>query len=478
VPKNPRRYNPLGDPAVVAGRRDLVLKRMVDLSIITNAQRQDIWAQPAAIQQPGQAPAYLARIRAQLEARYGPDAIEQGGLDVAAAMDLPLQRQAEQALTAGVRRLAPGLEGALVCLDPATGDVLAAVGGVDEAQNGINRAFVSRRQPGSAIKPLIYAAALEQGVTAGSIWSDLPVSYDRGDGRQWRPLNYGNERFGDLSLHQALAHSDNVITVKVLEHIGVPYFVDFAGRMGLPLRAENGLSLALGTDEVTLGDLVSAYTPLATGGNRAVARTILRVHDRRHDTWTENPAAVTPAMEPGAAFITTRMLQDVLVYGTAKNLLKFSREHPSAGKTGTTDSGMDAWFVGYTPQLITGVWVGCDRPRPGGRGFTGGLIAAPIWERFMAKALAGKPAADFVKPDNVIGVAIDPATGHLAAPDAPGQQEEFYLSGTEPLADVPAPVQPAPEPSAPASAPAPAIAPAPTPAPAAASEPAPEAAPS
>ena len=189
-----------------------------------------------------------------------------------AALDLNLQKQAEQALREGVKRISPELQGALVCLDPATGDVLAAVGGVDVTQSGYNRAFVARRQPGSAIKPLIYAAALEKGITAGSIWDDTPAAYNRGNGEIWRPLNYGREQYGELSLRQALAYSNNVITVKLLEAIGVPYFVDFAGKLGLPLRPENGLSLALGTDEVTLSDLVLAYTPLATGGARPEAQ--------------------------------------------------------------------------------------------------------------------------------------------------------------------------------------------------------------
>jgi 1A family penicillin-binding protein len=448
VPKNPGRYNPLGKPADVAGRRDVVLQRMVELHVITPAQRQEIWAQHAAVQGPTRAPHYLARIRAQLEARFGPDVVEQGGLEVTSAMDLNLQKQAEQVLGSGVKQINPGLQGALVCLDPATGDVLAAVGGADATATGSNRAFSSRRQPGSAIKPLIYASALEQGITAASVWSDTPVAYDRGGGAVWKPQNYGHEHFGSLSLHQALAHSDNVITVKLLERVGVPAFVGFAARMGLDLKPQNGLSLALGTDDVTLNDLVQAYTPLANGGNLAQSRTILRIYDRRRGTWTENGPAVAPVLSPGAAYITTRMMGDVMTYGTAKNLRKFAAERPSAGKTGTTDSEVDAWFVGYTPQLITGVWVGYDRPRPG-HGFTGGTIAAPIWERFMRRALAGKPAVAFPQPDSVLSVAVDPATGQAAAPGATPAVYEYFLAGTEPGA-----AKPQAAPDAPGSVPA------------------------
>jgi 1A family penicillin-binding protein len=432
VQKNPSRYNPLGKAVNVTGRRDMVLKRMVDLNMITPRQRQALRAHPPTIVKSGQAPQYLAVVRNKLIERYGVEIIEQGGLEVTAALNLELQKQAEQALHDGVKRISPELQGALVCLDPATGDVLAAVGGVDGALSAYNRAFSAKRQPGSAIKPLIYAAALEKGFTAGSILDDTPVAYNRGNGESWTPLNYGREHFGEQSLRQALAHSNNVIAVKLLDAISVPYFVDFAGKMGLPLRADNGLSLALGTGEVTLNDLVQSYTPLATGGMRSEARTIIRIYDRTSRTWTENPPAVTPVLAPATAFVTTQMLKDVMTYGTAKSLKKFSQAHPSAGKTGTTDDYRDAWFVGYTPQIITGVWVGYDKPRPGGKGFTGGAVAAPIWERFMRKAVAAKPAVDFSRPDAIVSVTIDPETGYLATPDCPKKRDEFYIAGTEP----------------------------------------------
>jgi membrane carboxypeptidase/penicillin-binding protein len=404
---------------------------MVDLKIITRRQQQDLRAHAPSFTQPSQFPYYLAHVRNKLVEKFGPQTVEQGGLEVTAALDLTLQKKAEQVLRDGVKRISPQLQGALVCLDPATGDILAAVGGVDSAKNSYDRAFVAQRQPGSSIKPFIYAAALEQGVTAGSIWNDTPVAYNQGNGQEWKPLNYGGERYGDLTLRQALAHSSNVVTVKLLDKIGVPYFVNFAGKVGLPLRTQN-LSLALGTEEVTLNDLVLAYAPLADGGSRPEPRTIVRIFDRKSGTWTENPPAVTQVLAPATAFITTQMLKDVLVYGTAKGLKKFSQERPAAGKTGTTNDYRDAWFVGYTPQLVTGVWVGYDKPQPGGKGFTGGAVAAPIWERFMRTALAGKQVVDFTKPDMVVTVAIDPATGYLATPDCPAKQDEFYVPGTEP----------------------------------------------
>jgi membrane carboxypeptidase/penicillin-binding protein len=427
----------------------VVLKRLVDLGQITPQQRQALGARLPAVREPSWAPHYLAFLRAQLVGRYGADLIEQGGLDIQAALDLELQKLAEQVVREGVKAVSPDLQGALLCLDPATGDVLAAVGDAHGSPGTINRAFSARRQPGSALKPLIYAAALEKGITAGSLWDDAPATYDRGHGATWKPLNYGGERFGELSLRQALAYSNNVITVKVLEEIGVPGFVAFASRMGLALHPQSGLSLALGTDEVTLNELVQAYTPLVTGGLRAEARTILRIHDRQRQAWMENPPALSPVLSPATAFVTTQLLKDVLTYGTAKTLRKFSQEHPSAGKTGTTDNYVDAWFIGYTPQLITGVWVGYDQPRPGGKGFTGGTLAAPIWERFMRKAIPRSAAEDFPLPEGVVTALIDPSTGLLATALCPKSLNEFYLAGTEPTGTCPKHGEPPPVPGPP-----------------------------
>lgn len=432
VQKNPSRYNPLGKPAHVTGRRDAVLTRMVATGMLSARQRQQLRAAPPAVVKPGQAPQYLAHVRTKLIERYGAEIVEQGGLEVTAALDLNLQKQAEQALREGIRRISPDLQGALVCLDPATGDLLAAVGGVETVPGGYNRAFLARRQPGSSIKPLIYAAALEKGFTAASIMDDTPAVYDRGNGEPWKPLNYGREQYGELPLRQALAYSSNIIAVKLLDAIGVPYFADFAARLGLPQRVQNGLSLALGTDEVTLSDLVLAYAPLASGGSRPEARTIIRIYDRNRRTWTDTPPLASPVLAPATAYVTTQMLKDVLTYGTAKGLRRFSHDRPSAGKTGTTDDYRDAWFIGYTPQLITGVWAGYDKPRPGGKGFTGGAIAAPVWERFMRKAVASRPVTDFSRPETVVAVSIDPSTGFLSTEQCPQKREEFYIAGTEP----------------------------------------------
>ena len=437
VPKNPARYNPLGPPAEVEQRRNTVLRRMAELSLITARREEQLRAQRLEPVRPGPVPQYLAHVRRKLVEWYGPRILERGGLSITAAVDIDLQQRAERFLREGVQKLSPDLQGALLCLDPHTGDVLAFAGSVDFQQSSYNRAFFAQRQPGSTIKPLIYAAALEAGVTASSRWDDEPVPYPRGNGQSWTPRNYGGEVYGTLTIREALARSNNVITVKLLDAIGVPFFLDAATRMGLSLRTPNDLSLALGTDEVTLLDLTLAYSALANGGLRPAPRTIIKTDDIYRDTSMAVPPAVTPVLSPEAAYITTRMLQDVMTYGTASSLRGFARERPAAGKTGTTDDYRDAWFIGYTPQLITGVWLGHDQPKPGGRGFTGGAVAVPIWERFMRTALAAAPPLDFPQPETVVAAFIDPATGSLATAECPGQQQEFYIVGTQPMTPCP-----------------------------------------
>jgi penicillin-binding protein 2D len=432
VQKNPGRYNPLGKPMDVGRRRDVVLKRMTDLGIINQTQRNQLRNASAAALKPNQAPYYLALIRAKLIENYGAGIIDLGGLEVTASVDLNLQILAEQTLREGVTKISPELQGALVSIDPATGDLRAVVGGTDAIRNPYNRAVSARRQPGSSIKPLIYAYAVENGANPADIWNDAPVTYNQGHGEPWLPMNYDGKSHGDMSLRQALATSNNVIAVKLLDALSVTAFAEFANRMGLSLKNQNDLTLALGTEDVSLHELTLSYAPLANNGIRPEPRSIIRIYDSYRHSWVENPPSTAPVISPATAFVTTSMLKDVLLTGTARGLKKFALERPSAGKTGTTNDYRDAWFIGYTPQLVTGVWVGYDKPRPGGKGFTGGAIAAPIWERFMRPALTGRPVVDFLKPDDVVTITVDPNTGYIAADKCPTKKEEMFVSGSEP----------------------------------------------
>ncbi len=433
LPKNPARYNPLAKPADVGARRAIVLKRMLTLGMLSQKQFKKINSTSSAPVQKNQAHWYLYLLKSRLIERFGAGIIEQGGLEITAAMDLHLQKEAEKVIKEGITAISPELQGALISIDPETGNILAIAGGVDYIKSPFNRAVQAKRQPGSAIKPLIYAAALEQGITAASIWNDTPIEYNQGSSSGWKPHNYDGKLYGNLTLRKALATSNNVIAVKLLETVGSANFADFALKLGLTITNRNDLSVALGTEETTLHDLLLAYTPLATGGMRPQPRSIIRIYNSYQKNWEENPPSSTAVISPAAAFITTNMLKDVLTAGTAKNLKKFGLKYHAAGKTGTTSDYKDAWFIGYTPNLITGVWVGYDQPKSGGRGFTGGAIAAPIWERFMRKALSEKSVSDFNIPDSVISVAIDPATGNLATSECPLQRNEYFASGTEPV---------------------------------------------
>ena len=396
VPKSPGRYNPLGKPEDVGQRKTVVLKRMEEVGAISPRQLQTIRSQSAAPFPLNKAPYYLSLIRGKLLDMYGPTIIDQGGLEIIAALDLPLQLAGEAAVKAGARRLSPTMEAALVCFDVTNGNLLAAVGGTDFKTSPYNRALVAKRQPGSAMKPLIYAAAFEQGLQESSTLVDSPITYPHGVGNTaWTPQNYDGKHHGTLTLRRALATSNNIIAVKLLEKISVPTAVAYSRRVGLTPPDRPGLSYALGTDEVTLHDLTKAYIPFAAEGMQPGIRTLISIRQRHDNLYREQPVTTDQPVSPYIASAVTSVLKDVLNYGTAKNLKRFQAANPSAGKTGTTNDYRDAWFIGYTPRLVTGVWVGYDQPRSGGRGFTGGAAAAPIWEQFMRTAVKGYPGGSF-----------------------------------------------------------------------------------
>lgn len=402
IPKNPGRYNPLGKPEQVGQRKLIVLKRMEEVGAINSRQLAQVLKQQAAPYPHNKAGYYLSMIRSRLIDMYGPGIIDQGGLEIVAALDLKLQEIAENAVKDGVRKIAPTLEGALVCFDADTGNLLAAVGGSDFKASPYNRALVAQRQPGSSIKPIIYAAAFEQGRQDTTTLVDNAVSFNPGPGQpRWTPQNYDGKHHGTLTLRQALATSNNIIAVKLLESITVPVAVEYSRKVGLTPPAQPGLSYALGTDEVTLHDLTRAYIPFAAEGQQPNIRTMISIRNFNDSTYKEQPFNKEQVIAPHVAYQVTDVLKDVLMYGTAKGLKRFQSAHPAAGKTGTTNDYRDAWFIGYTPRLVTGVWVGYDQPRPGGRGFTGGAIAAPIWEQFMRGAVQQYPAKNFVTPPPV-----------------------------------------------------------------------------
>ncbi len=321
------------------------------------------------------------------------------------------------------------VQGAGVVMDPTTGDVLALVGGTNFHASQFNRATQARRQPGSAFKPFVYAAAFDERFTPASIIVDAPIAFPDNNG-VWAPQNYENRFFGPTTLREALTFSRNVPTVKLAHQIGLKRLLPFVRSLGIRSPLPANLSIALGAAEVTPLELVAAYSVFANQGVLVEPRFILRLSDQSGQTLEETEPKLRPVLSPETAYIVTDVLQDVIERGTGQRAKGLGR--PAAGKTGTTNDMNDAWFVGYTPQLLAGFWVGFDSKRSLGRGETGGRVAAPIWLAFMREALAGAPVVDFPVPGGIRFVAIDPSTGQRVAPTTPGAVLECFRAGTEP----------------------------------------------
>lgn len=292
----------------------------------------------------------------------------------------------------------PEIEGALVAIDPQTGYIKAMVGGYSFQRGEFNRAVYAKRQPGSSFKPFVYAAAIEKGFTPDSTILDEPISYRSGL-KEWSPSNYDGEFWGEITLRKALAFSRNVPTVKLAETIGIDSVIDLAKRAGIKSDMPADLTLALGSLSISPLELTSAFAVFANGGKRIKPIAIKYVTDSSGKVLMENKPEIEDALAPEVAYTVTEMLKDVIAYGTGT---RANIGRPVAGKTGTSNDFKDAWFVGYTPQLVAGVWVGYDDMRKSlGRGEAGGRVSAPIWAQFMKEVLSNKEVQDFSTPDSI-----------------------------------------------------------------------------
>ena len=300
------------------------------------------------------------------------------------------------------------------------------VGGYDFFKSEFNRAVQARRQPGSAFKPFVYMAALESGQTPASVVDDSPIQYPLAGGKVWKPDNYDRKFRGPITYQQALEESINVATIRVQERTGIRRTVDIARRLGVDSPLVENLSIALGTSDLTLLELTSAYGALANQGTWIRPTAIRYILDAQHKLLEENVPQGRQALPPDLAYVITHMMMGTVERGTGQAAKALGR--PVAAKTGTTNDYSNAWFIGFTPTLATGVWVGYDRPRSLGKDETGSRVAVPIWTTFMKEALAGKPVEEFPVPEGVVIMPVDLSASGTCARLVP----MAFLAGTEP----------------------------------------------
>jgi penicillin-binding protein 1A len=325
----------------------------------------------------------------------------------------------------------PVVEGALICMEAETGYVKAMMGGRDFRVSQFNRAIQARRQPGSAFKPLIYAAALDKGYTPATIIIDSPIVFeDIAQDFIWKPRNYEETFHGPTLFRTALAHSRNVVTIKIFKDIGIDYVIEYARKLGVESQLTRDLSLALGSSGLSLLELVRAYAIFNNQGYRVKPCFITKILDRDGNVLEENQPESEKVVEKSTAYIMTNLLQGVVQHGTGWRVKALNR--PVAGKTGTTNDLHDAWFTGYTPRYVTGVWVGFDAAKPLGVNETGSRAASPIWIEFMQAVLKDKPVRVFQVPDGVVFAKIDAETGLLAIPESKETIFECFKEGTVP----------------------------------------------
>jgi penicillin-binding protein 1A len=468
MPKSPVQYDPARQPDRNRTRRNTVLALMAEQKYITAAQSVAAQREPVrtVATTRGTAPWVVDVVRVQAE-RAG-IAVMQGGYRIHTTIDAALQRATQQALSGGLDEIEtrPGfrgqrcarvagdtaataakkakveacLEGAAVVLDPTTGEVRALVGGRDYARSSFNRAVDGNRQPGSSFKAFVYAQSIAQGLTANAMVADTALRIRLDNGQTYSPDNADNAFLGALTLREALTKSRNPVAVQLALAVGMDSVIALARRAGLRSPISPYPSSALGASVVQPLDFVAAYAAFDNGGVAVEPRFVQRIEDRAGRTvFTPQVAPPRSAMDPRVAFIMRDMLQDVVTRGTATALRKIVPARiPVAGKTGTTNDNTDVWFVGMTPELVTGVWLGFDKPAMISPGAVGGTLAAPIAGQIIAAAYGNRASGVWTPPPGVVPVELDRATGQPSDGRTPEERRyvEWFMAGTEPGAPV------------------------------------------
>ena len=443
LPKAPNTYSPFLYFERAKQRQVYVLSRMVEENYITQAEMDKAVKavlKLREIKSKDKVAAYFVEhIRRYVQEKYGADVLYKEGLSIYTTLNLAAQIAARDALEKGLAELEDrekyerGLvQGALYCMDVKTGAIRAMVGGRDFSKSEFNRATQSRRQAGSAFKPLIYTAAFDKGMTPSTRFVDSPIVLEDPsleDGL-WKPKNFDEKFLGPTTMRTALVQSRNIVTIKILQEIGVDYAASYAMNMGITSPLTRTLSLALGSSGVTLQELVNAYGVLANGGKKVTPFFIKKIVDRTGNVFEEATVKSEQVIDARIAFMTSYVMRDVVESGTGRRVKSLGR--PVAGKTGTTNDIRDAWFIGFTPSLIAGVWIGFDQETTLGKNEVGGRAAAPVWLYFMEKVVQNTPVENFSTPEGIIFIKVDPQTGLTADWSDKGAIYEAFLDGAPP----------------------------------------------
>ncbi|MEE9271603.1 MAG: PBP1A family penicillin-binding protein [Candidatus Krumholzibacteria bacterium] len=460
LPKNPRDYSPHYHLDRAMARRATVLRSMVDTHKITQEEADSVNAHPVVVatkRSKGPYGAYfLEYVRRYLEGKYGADRIYHDGLTVYTTLDPYLQRVAEDSMETHLKRLETShnyeqtlasfeemleegnagrpqyLQSAVVALEPTTGYIKVMVGGRNFRHSSFNRAVQAKRQPGSAFKPFIYLTALENGYTPADIVLDAPIVLDLPNGDVWKPHNFSQRFAGEVTLRYALNKSINVAAVRILLSLGPVSAISNAYKLGIKSRLHNVYSLALGTSEVDLLEMTSAYGTLAAMGVRAEPLAVKQIVDRDGRILEENSVFREEVLSPQSSYIITNMLESVVNEGTGRGARLMGFREAVAGKTGTTDDYTDGWFIGYTPEIAVGVWTGFDPKDSMGRNMTGARVSLPTWTQVMLAHYRDHRGDPFVVPEGIVYRVVCQESGALSAQQCTRVRREVFIEGTEP----------------------------------------------
>ncbi len=448
VIQSPSRLSPFRNAERALDRRNVVLREMAGAGFITPDEKTRAQAEPLGISaraMENEAPYFVDYVSQLVDEGYTGLLTKDAAVDVFTTLDVHLQRLAQEALAEGLTQVDKQLlarkkkdiaQAAMVVADARTGEILAMIGGRGYNQSQYNRAVTSRRQPGSTFKPFVYLAAFEKiaetgghELTPATIEIDEATTWIDDQGKPYSPGNYQNEYDGPVTLRFALAHSRNVVAIKVAEQAGYDRVADLWKKVGEGSEAKPYPSIALGVFEASTLEMASAYTLFANAGQVRPLRAITRITENGQDKKVKIEAPRDVA-RPDTTYLVTNMMRSVVNEGTGAATRTAGFRLDAAGKTGTTNDQRDAWFIGFTPDLITAVWVGFDNNNP--IGLTGAQAALPIWTAFMKRATAGRPDKSFTVPDGLVWVDIDKETGKLATPGCLKTIREAFLAGTEP----------------------------------------------